>query len=47
MADECPDFDQTLRTMLDTPPVVRKRTSATDEGDDQVEADEQPEEGDE
>ena len=40
MTDECPDFDETLRTMLNTPPQVHRRLSdqKPDDGDDQVEA---------
>lgn len=38
MTDECPDFDQTLRNMLNTPPSVHKRLS--DQQDDHDDLDE-------
>lgn len=41
--DECPDFDDTLRAMLATPPNPRQRTPA-DEQDDTEEAHENTDE---
>ena len=52
--EECPDFEGTIRTMLNTPPVVRARgalkpeddprdSSATQDGDDVVDATEEDE----
>lgn len=41
MTDDCPDFDQTLRNLLSTPPVSRSKAEPVDDQDDIDEPQEQ------